>query len=179
MVAVRQAVPGDADAICRIWLGAWRVGYRGLVPDEALERRTDEAADAYWRATLADPAKAALVVVAEAPPEGVVGFAQAGPPEPEVPGYDWELWKLYIDPRHHRRGIGRRRLAEMADRLTARGGCSLMLRALVGNAAGGFYERLGGRCLGEEPYEILGAPVQTVLYGWPDLAALRRGAEQG
>ena len=79
MVTVRQAVLDDADAIGSIWLEAFRVGYRGILPDEAIARRTDEAAETYWRTVLADPERASFVVVAEAPGDGIVGFAQAGP----------------------------------------------------------------------------------------------------
>lgn len=173
MVTVRQAVLGDADAIASIWLEAFRVGYRGILPDEAIARRTDDAAETYWRTVLADPERASFVVVADVPGEAAVGFAQAGPCEPEEPGYDQELWKLYIREAHHRRGIGRLLMAAMADRLAARGMSSLMLRALVGNQACGFYERMGGQFLRTEPYEVLGAQVPSELYGWPDLTLLR------
>ena len=173
MVTIRQAVLDDADAIGSIWLEAFRVGYRGIVPDEAIARRTDEAAETYWRTVLSDPERASFVVVAEAPGDGVVGFAQAGPCEPEEPGYDQELWKLYIRETHHRRGIGRLLMAAMAERLAGRGMSSMMLRALVGNQARGFYERMGGQFLRTEPYEILGAQVPSDLYGWPDLLLLR------
>jgi GNAT superfamily N-acetyltransferase len=173
MATVRQAVLDDADAICSIWLEAFRVGYRGIIPDEAIARRTDEAAESYWRSVLADPERAYFVVVAEAPGEGVVGFAQAGPCEPEEPGYDLELWKLYIREAHHGRGIGRMLMSAMAERLSVRGVSSLMLRAFVGNLVRGFYEHMGGQFLRTEPYEILGAEVQTELYGWPDLSLLR------
>ena len=176
MVTVRQAVLEDADAIGSIWLEAFRVGYRGIIPDEAIARRTDEEAETYWRARLADPERAYFVIVAEVPGDGVVGFAQAGPCEPEEPGYDHELWKLYIREAHHRRGIGRMLMSAMAERLAARGMSSMMLRAFVGNQARGFYERMGGHFLRTEPYEILGAQVQTVLYGWPDLSPLCSGA---
>jgi GNAT superfamily N-acetyltransferase len=117
---IRSAVPSDADAIGSIWLEAWRVGYRGIVPDDAIARRTDQEAQTYWRAALTDPERAYFVVVAETPTDGVVGFAQAGPCEPEEPGYDFELWKLYIREASHRRGIGRMLIATIADRLAAR-----------------------------------------------------------
>jgi ribosomal protein S18 acetylase RimI-like enzyme len=178
MVTVRQAVLDDADVIGSIWLEAFRVGYRGILPDEAIARRTDEAAETYWRTVLADPERASFVVVAEAPGDAVVGFAQAGPCEPEEPGYDQELWKLYIRETHHRRGIGRMLMSAMAQRLAARGMASMMLRAFVGNQARGFYERMGGQFLRTEPYEILGAQVPCELYGWPDLMLLR-GAGAG
>jgi GNAT superfamily N-acetyltransferase len=173
MIAIRPAVLDDADAIGSIWLDAFRVGYHGIVPDEAIARRTDEEAERYWTTALADPERAYWVVAAEVPNEGVVGFAQAGPCEPEEPGYDYELWKLYIRETHHRRGIGRLLMAAMADRLAARGMRSMMLRAFVGNRARGFYERMGGHFLRTEPYEILGAQVPSELYGWPKLSLLR------
>ena len=87
LVTTRQAIPADADVVAAIWLEAWRVGYRGIVPDDAIARRTDEQAETYWRRRLADPELAYFVVVAEVSSDGVVGFAQAGPCEPEEPGY--------------------------------------------------------------------------------------------
>ena len=179
MVTIRQAVPGDADAIGAIWLEAWRVGYRSIVPDVEIARRTDEEASTYWRTRLADPEQAYFVVVAEVPDAGVVGFGQAGPCEPEEPGYDYEPWKLYIREAYQRRGIGRMLMAAIADRLAARGMRSLLLRAFVGNRAGSFYERQGGHYLRTEPYEILGAQVPTILYGWPDLSPLRQMRDKG
>lgn len=177
MVTIRTAVPSDADAIGAIWLEAWRVGYRGIVPDEAIARRTDEEAETYWRAALADPTRAPFIVVAEVPGDGVVGFVQAGPQdEPRDPAYDLEVWKLYIRSAFHRRGIGRRLMAGLADRLAEQGIRSLLLRAFAGNAASGFYERLGGCYLGTARYEILGEEVPTLLYGWSDLAPLRATA---
>jgi GNAT superfamily N-acetyltransferase len=172
MVTIRQPTPDDAAAITGIWLESWRVSYRGIVPDVAIARRTDEAAAAYWEAVLEDPARTELVLVAEDPVTSVIGFAQAGPCEPEEPGYDVELWKLYIAEAHHRRGVGRALMQGMADLLMAHGYQSLALRAFVGNRAAGFYERLGGQELRTEPYEILGEQVDTVLYGWPDLTLL-------
>jgi hypothetical protein len=70
-------------------------------------------------------------------------------------------------------------MAAIAERLAARAMRSLMLRAFVGNRAGTFYERQGGHYLRTEPYEILGAQVQTVLYGWPDLSPLCSAATAG
>lgn len=172
MLTIRHPVPNDAVVITDIWLESWHGGYRGIVPDAAIARRTYEDAMAYWQAVLADEARTALVLVAEEAEVGVVGFAQAGPCEPDEPGYDVELWKLYIAATHHRRGAGRALMHAMANLLAAQGYHSLALRAFVGNQASGFYERLGGKVLRTEPYDILGEQVDTILYGWPDLTVL-------
>jgi hypothetical protein len=39
MVTIRQATPRDEDAIGSISLEDWRIGYRGLVPEDAIARR--------------------------------------------------------------------------------------------------------------------------------------------
>ena len=39
MVTIRQATPKDEDAIGSISLEDWRIGYRGLVPDNAIAHR--------------------------------------------------------------------------------------------------------------------------------------------
>jgi ribosomal protein S18 acetylase RimI-like enzyme len=102
----------------------------------------------------------------------VVGFAQAGVPEPDEPGYESELWKLYISPDAQRQGVGRALMRAMAQRLLQDGITTMCLRAFLGNRAADFYIRMGGQRLREEPYEILGAVAPTILYGWPDLAVL-------
>ncbi len=172
MLSVRPATPDDAEAITAIWLEAWRGAYRGIVPDEAIARRTDEAAAAYWREVLPDPDRSRLVLVAETQETGVVGFAQAGVPEPDEPGYEIELWKLYIRPDAQRQGVGRALMRAMAQRLQQDGVSTMCLRAFVGNRAADFYTRMGGQRLREEPYEILGSVAPTILYGWPDLTTL-------
>jgi hypothetical protein len=99
----------------------------------------------------------------------VVGFAQAGVPEPEEPGYESELWKLYISPNAQRQGVGRALMRAMAEHLLRDGVSTMCLRAFVGNRAADFYTRIGGQEPREEPYEILGSVAPTILYGWPDL----------
>lgn len=172
MIRVRQANPDDAEVITAIWLEAWRGAYRGLVPDEAIARRTDDAAAAYWQEVLPDAARSRLVLVAEAPDRGVVGFAQAGVPEPDEPGYESELWKLYISPNAQRQGVGRALMRAMAETLLQDGISTMCLRAFVGNRAADFYARMGGQEPREEPYEILGSVGPAILYGWPDLMTL-------
>jgi ribosomal protein S18 acetylase RimI-like enzyme len=172
MISVRPATPHDAAVITAIWLEAWRGAYRGIVPEEAIARRTDEAAAAYWKEVLLDPERSRLVLVAELPNSSVVGFTQAGVPEPEEPGYEIELWKLYISPDARRQGVGRALMRAMAQRLQQDGFSTMCLRAFVGNRAADFYTRMGGQKLREEPYEILGSVAPTILYGWPDLTVL-------
>jgi GNAT superfamily N-acetyltransferase len=174
MVETRLALPADQDAIVAIWLDAWRVGYRGIVPNVAIRQRTDADGHRYWTAVFANPSKAARTLVAVGDDRGVVGFAQAGTPDDgmEQFGYDAELWKLYIPPIHQGQGIGRQLMIAMACQLLSLGDRSMVLRAFAGNNAARFYARMGGTHLGDLPYFILGVTVPTAVFAWPDLTLL-------
>ena len=79
MIEVREATIDDADAIATVHIDSWRVGYRGIVPDEYLDSeefatsRRDRWRDWTWHASAASR----LFVVSV---HGrLVGFGHAGP----------------------------------------------------------------------------------------------------
>ncbi len=79
MIEVREAAIGDADAIASAHIDGWRVGYRGVVPDEFLD--AEEFATSRrdrWRAWTwhSLPGSRLFVVALQ---ERVVGFGHAGP----------------------------------------------------------------------------------------------------
>jgi diamine N-acetyltransferase len=56
----------------------------------------------------------------------------------------WFLWRLLIDRRHQRRGIGRRVLALLGERIRAEGGTALFTSWVPGpGSPEGFYRQLG------------------------------------
>mgnify|MGYP003734357905 CR=1 FL=1 len=80
MITVREARPDDADALAAAHIEGWRVGYRGLVPDEYLDapRFAEQRLDT-WRAwTWGDNLPGSQVFVAERAGR-VVGFGFCGP----------------------------------------------------------------------------------------------------
>jgi hypothetical protein len=48
----------------------------------------------------------------------------------------------------------------------------LTLEMLLGNPAGGFYERLGGRVSGPFAASFAGAQISELRYDWDDIGAL-------
>ncbi len=80
MIRVREARPDDADALAAAHIEGWRVGYRGVVPDDYLDDPAFAASRlARWQAwTWGDDLPGAQVFVAELG-ERVVGFGFCGP----------------------------------------------------------------------------------------------------
>ena len=168
---VRPARPEDAEGIVRVHGDAWRAAYRGIVPDAHLEKvgREPDAVERRRR-WMANPAT--RTIVAEEAGE-VVGVALGGPRREGDPAFEAELAMLYVLPGNQRRGAGRGLFRAVAGGLVARGHRSMLLWVLRDNVPGrAFYERLGGRLLGEKPIELGGTTLVEVAYGWPDLGAL-------
>jgi ribosomal protein S18 acetylase RimI-like enzyme len=95
-----------------------------------------------------------------------------GGPQPVEPGGSGELYLLGVLPAHQRRGIGRRLVAVVADRLARAGMRALVVRVLTANPNRAFYERLGARYEREEPYDWNGVALAMAVYRWPDAAGL-------
>ena len=137
---LRAATPGDADAVARVHVQAWRETYAAILPQEDLDALDVAERAALWRGLAARPDR--RVAVAEA--EGrVVGFACAGPGREAIEGYPGEIMALYVLRAHQGRGAGRALLGDALAWL----GTPAYLWVLAANPSRGFYERMGGRVL--------------------------------
>lgn len=172
-VSIRPAAPGDAAALSRVNGDAWRAAYRGIFPDAVLEARGREP-DAEERRRKWIARTDAFTFVAE---EGgaVVGFISGGPAREGIPGFDTEVFAVYVHPDRQGRRIGRRLMARAAEAIAERGARGFFLwtlRDLPPTRA--FYERMGGLVAAERRAPVLGVEVDEVAYGWKDLGLLLR-----
>ena len=104
---IRRATAQDAPAIARIRIDAWRVTYRGLIPDAYLDGMQLDQSVALWDRVLTARANDTSVFVAEHDGE-VVGFAAGN--MLQEPRYDLnaELSAVYVGREFQRAGIGHR-----------------------------------------------------------------------
>lgn len=178
MVLVRQAYPTDAGAIAQIHVETWRAAYAGLLPERMLAGMREQRHLANWSTQLGNPRSADLVLVAEQPQRGVVGFMSAGPTRSGLAGYDAEVYTLYVLPDWQNQGVGTRLLEGAFERLRARELGGVMLWVLARNPSRFFYEALGGVAIATRDERLWGVVLPEVAYGWPDLArALNRSSD--
>jgi GNAT superfamily N-acetyltransferase len=140
-VTVREAVPGDAEAIARVQVETWRTAYRGIVPNAFLdEMDVAERADR-WREGFAERR---TTWVAESDGE-VAEFVAFGPcRDDDASERTAELYAIYVLPDRWRRGIGRS-LHDTCVAALRRDGfeeASLWTLEAIPDARA-FYERLG------------------------------------
>ena len=169
---VRVASVEDAPGIARVHVDTWRTAYRGILPADFLNALSYEARTQRWCENLAQAGPQQFTLVAE-DDDAVVGFAGGGPERDGMPGYDGEIYAVYVLAQHQRRGIGRQLMGVSARRLMDHGFGAAMLWALEANwRARAFYEALGGQFIGRKAKVVADTPQIEVAYGWPDLALL-------
>ena len=170
--AIRAATPADAEAIAQARIDAWRLTYRGMIPDAYLAAMKVEDSTAMWLRVLSASTDAVCVFVAE--DAGVVrGFASGNRLAPPKHGLDAELSAIYLARDWQRSGIGTRLVGAVAETLRARGATGLLTWVIAANRpARTFYEKLGASLLVEQPFQWDGLDLVEAGYGWSDLTAL-------
>ncbi|WP_121253260.1 GNAT family N-acetyltransferase [Nocardioides ferulae] len=160
---LRRARPEDAEPLTDLHLDCWDDAYTGLMPQSTLaERRAGRAERVEkWRAILAEAGEEDATWVAE-DPDGMVGFASAGPGrDNDLAGeIDTEVKALYVRASRWGSGVGYALFeAAVGDR-------AAYLWVLAGNdRAIRFYERQGFRLDGTEDEHDEGRHVRMVRAG--------------
>lgn len=102
---LRAALPTDAAAIARIHVAAWRVAYRGIVPQAHLDAMEVVKRAAYWEQAIASGKPMVRVAQKGADVIGWVAFDRSRDADQVVP--TGEIWAIYLDPEWVARGVGR------------------------------------------------------------------------
>jgi GNAT superfamily N-acetyltransferase len=173
---IRRASIRDSAGIARVQVDSYRTAYAGILPQAYLDRFTYEEQEQDW-CDLLSSRKQDIVYVAEDAGE-ITGYALGRAAQSEIEQYDSELVALHVRRPHQQRGSGRQLVAMIAEQLRQQGCSALMLWVLAANPARSFYERLGGKLVGERRVN-LGEDVTAVevAYGWPDIQSLCAATE--
>jgi ribosomal protein S18 acetylase RimI-like enzyme len=173
LTTIRVADVDDAPAIAAVQVASWRTTYPGIVAQTYIDALSvAERTIAWERRMRGEAGVAPETVVAQTAAGAVVGFASGGPLRVPTPGFDAELYAIYLLREAQGEGLGRRLVAHWARLAVARGFQAAIVRVLTANPACRFYERLGARRVKEGSLELGGLPYPEAWYGWDDLQAL-------
>jgi len=142
-IRVRDIEAKDVDTISKIHVDVWNETYRGILPDEEIDRRTYSSSKKHWAQALDKPDKHTFYLLAET--EGqTAGFCIASSRPRDSFDYDSELMAINILKAHHRKGIGKALFFETMRRLQSMGCKKMYLWVAEKNInAIDFYRRLG------------------------------------
>lgn len=135
-IALRLAVPADADQIADIFLACWTTNYATVLPPEDIAGWDLDRARTVWAAHLANPKDKVRIFVDCGTVRGLI--------RSHIDGSTGTIDSLYVDAAASGRGIGRRLVEAACEEFTTAGCASVKLWVFETNlAARGFYERLG------------------------------------
>jgi GNAT superfamily N-acetyltransferase len=174
-IAIRKARPGDAEAVARIYVAAWRDTYPLVLPAKLLLSMTVEGQTARWRNAITMAAREA-VYVAEDETKCLLGMTSLGRARDSALGYDAEIYTLYVDPLRTGCGVGRALLEGAFAALAERGYARCVVWAHARNPARFFYEAMGGKLIAERTTALGGVPVPEIAFGWPTLVRAATGS---
>jgi GNAT superfamily N-acetyltransferase len=134
-VTVRRASPDDAADIGVMHVRSWQSAYRGLMPQDYLDRLDPADRAERWRRTLRDMdwSRAGILVITEG--VEIVGFAGFGPTRDadDDPAQVGEIAAIYLLPEVWGKGLGRRLMGSALEDLAAVGYVQAALWVLDSN----------------------------------------------
>jgi diamine N-acetyltransferase len=132
-IELREITDTNRDAVVTIHAGPAEDRFVSSVAESIEEAAESPEGNPWYRA-----------VYLEGEPVGFVMLSwDVTPRPPDIIG-PWFLWKLIVDERLQRRGIGRAIVDEVVRLIRAEGATALLTSHVVGEGGpGGFYERLG------------------------------------
>ena len=143
-LTIREATPGDALAVARVHLAAWRAAYRGIIPDSYLDGLDEEERASRYTFDRNGPDDPLTWIALEG--GRVRGFVTLGPARDGEQGQG-EVFALYVSPLSWRSGVGTVLLTHAERHLVTRGFDEALLWVLRDNVRGRlFYEARGWQC---------------------------------
>jgi len=108
MVTIREATIEDSEALTALHAEAWRVAYKGIVPDDVLDAIDPDAWAKRRRETFATGPRVLAAVDDHDRPLGhtmIDTYRIDQDPDRRDPSIG-EIWAIYVDPDHWGTGVG-------------------------------------------------------------------------
>ncbi len=165
MTIVRPATSFDARRLAEIHVDSWRVAYRSILPEAALNELSIESRLPWWEHVLGAGIDGFHVLVVEDADGAVAGFGSACPSDAD-PLQMGEVPQLYLRPDAWGTGLAAPLLSELEANLRGRGfGVAVLHVAPQNTRACRFYQRHGWRATGAEHREtVWGVEFVTTTY---------------
>lgn len=168
-------MPDDAEEVERLRVAGWQAAYRGILPDDYLDRmRVDGERRRRHMISQAAAAQADAVESVAVQDRAIVGWVAGGRSrDADRPGpRQGEIYAMYVLPEWWGRGTGRLLMAHAVRTLTEAGLDDITLWVLAANQrARRFYEAAGFGPDGTQQLLDLGGPVTEVRYRLTPAAA--------
>lgn len=166
---IRQATPADARGIAKVHVDSWRTTYKDMFPAEYLQSLSYESREELWNQVIPN----GYVFVVENDQGDIVGFSSGGKERTgNYPGYEGELYAIYILQEYQGNGIGRKLVMPLIEVFKKEGIHSMIVLVLDENPSKYFYQSLGAIEIDQLSDTIAEKEVIEIVYGWKNLSII-------
>ena len=166
---IRQATPADAKGIAKVHVDSWRTTYKEMFPAEYLQSLSYERREELWNEVIPN----GYVFVVENEQGDIVGFSSGGRERTgNYPGYEGELYAIYILQEYQGNGIGRKLVMPLTEVFKKEGIHSMIVLVLEENPSKYFYESLGAIEIDRLSDTIAEKEVIELVYGWKNVSII-------
>ncbi len=153
-IIVRKAVLEEAEKIIDINIEVWNTTYKGLIPQEIIDKLQSKDPERISRNQKSIKEKQ-HTFVAEVDGK-IVGFHTFGKTKDENFGDAGEIYAGYILDGYQGLGLGRKMAVACMKELIDNGYTTLVTKCLDGNPSNEFHKSLGGVFVGQSTFEPMG-----------------------
>ncbi|TKJ19576.1 MAG: GNAT family N-acetyltransferase [Promethearchaeota archaeon Loki_b32] len=178
-ISFRKANISDLSGIVKVNVDTWKTTYQGIISEEFLQNLSYEDKEANWRQRLEKPTQGAIIYVAEKDSKEIVGFTLATLEKCnpiiallQVERYNGELCAIYVLEEFQHKKVGTELVQLVVNHFKLNNIHSMITWVLKENPSRRFYEKLGGKFLGEQSIEIGGIKYIEIAYGWENTEAI-------
>jgi len=175
----RIANISDLSGIVKVNVDTWKTTYHGIISENFLQSLSYEDKEANWRQRLEKPTHGAIIYVAETDQNEIVGFALATLEiyNPivvllQAERYNGELCAIYVLEEFQHKKIGIELVHLVVKYFKMNNIYSMITWVLKESPYRRFYEKLGGKFLGEQSIEIGGMRYIEIAYGWENIEVI-------
>ena len=169
-VFYRRANVKDALAVAKVHVKSWSESFVGIVPQKFLDNMSIEKREKVFRRTLSEINY--KMFVAETFSDGIVGFADFGESRNDNLPFEGELYAIYLLPESQGKGIGENLFKFCQKEMVADGMNSMHLETLKISPYKFFYDKMGGKIVGQGKHLLANVEYETLLYGWNNLGEI-------
>jgi ribosomal protein S18 acetylase RimI-like enzyme len=166
-IIYREAAIEDLPAVAAVHVESWQKSFAGIAPEEFLGGLSNEKRIKAFEQNF-NGKTFYKMFVAETAGNKIVGFADFGAAR-GTDLFEAELYAIYLLPEFQRKGIGGGLFRFCQNEIVAAGLDSMCLEALEVSPYRRFYEKMGGRIVGEGAHKLAGVEYKTLIYGWENL----------
>ena len=157
---IRKMTREDCEAAAHVISASWKETYRGIIPEEELNRTDEQTIAENSRKNFPDDNHQFVLET-----DGVIaGYMNVGLTEEKEYEHCGEIHAVYLLQEYKGKGFGRKMVEAGIRELKAMGCDKMVIGCLAGNPSNSFYEHIGGKLIRTRIYERLQLPENVYFF---------------